>query len=111
MREKVFERNPQTGRLVPLIILGLIGYAAGVLVILFEDSLITGLAVIAATSIGEAILIADAVSNLTCPDCGDRLHRDRKAPRPQERYICLTCDTAWTLPAGNGKGEAPRGPA
>jgi predicted RNA-binding Zn-ribbon protein involved in translation (DUF1610 family) len=101
MKVKTFEKNPMTGRLIPLILLGVIGYVAGVLVIVFEDSLVTGVAIIVATTIGEVILIADAVSNLSCPDCGERLHRDRKA-RPAERYLCPVCDTAWEMPPKSG---------
>jgi predicted RNA-binding Zn-ribbon protein involved in translation (DUF1610 family) len=98
MQHKTFESNPLTGRLIALSFLCVVGYATGVWIIIFLESLSTGAAVIVATSIGEAILIADAVSNLSCPECGDRLHRDRKAPKHAERYVCLHCDITWQMP-------------
>ncbi|HEY8240340.1 MAG TPA: zinc ribbon domain-containing protein [Kiritimatiellia bacterium] len=104
MQNKTFDSNPLTGRLIALTILCVVGYAAGVLIILFDESFITGVAVIVATTIGEAILIADAVSNLSCPGCGDRLHRDRKAGKHVVRYICVHCETRWELP---GKSRPP----
>ena len=103
MNTKTFEKNPMTGRLTPVIILGIIGFAAGAAILVYADSDITGWAVIVGTALGEGILIADALANLACPDCGCRLHRDRVTGK----YICNPCATYWELPAKRPAAKPP----